>query len=122
MSFAFLRWLLLCFQREFELEDGLKLLEILSTHHLEISSPQAQKAFMAGQRQYFESNGSHFIRCPIGIFQLFGLLGVQVASGAITAESEFTFDLFVCVAVLIDHREQLFRCTESYEIFQTLSQ
>jgi len=51
------RWLLLCFQREFELEDGLKLLEILSTHHLEITSPQAQKAFVAGQRQDFESNG-----------------------------------------------------------------
>lgn len=38
------RWLLLSFKREFPFEDGIHLFEILSSHHLELCSLEAEKA------------------------------------------------------------------------------
>ena len=38
------RWLLLSFKREFSFEDAVRLFEILCSHHLELSSIEAEKA------------------------------------------------------------------------------
>ena len=44
MCAAVHRWLLLSFKREFAFDESLKLFEILCSHHLEISSLEAEKA------------------------------------------------------------------------------
>ena len=41
---AFFRWLLLSFKREFSFSEALTLFEILSSHHLEMCSLEAEKA------------------------------------------------------------------------------
>ena len=51
------RWLLLCFKREFSAEDSLRCFEILSSHHLELSSLEAQKAWDQGCRKDFAQLG-----------------------------------------------------------------
>jgi len=38
------RWLLLGFKREFSFSDSLRVFEILSSHHLELSSLEAETA------------------------------------------------------------------------------
>ena len=38
------RWLLLNFKREFSMEDGIRMFEVLSSQYLELSSDEALKA------------------------------------------------------------------------------
>ena len=51
------RWVLLQFKREFPYEDALKVFEIVSSHHLELSSMEAEKARNMERRKDFELQG-----------------------------------------------------------------
>ena len=49
--------MLLGFKREFELEDGLRCFEILSSRHLELTSMEAQRAQEGEAQKDFEDAG-----------------------------------------------------------------
>ena len=51
------RWMLLGFKRELSAEDSMKCFEILSSHHLELSSHEAEKLRQAQQRKNFQLKG-----------------------------------------------------------------
>ena len=50
--------MLLNFKREFSLEDSLRCFEILSSHHLEVSSTEACKAQDIERQRHFEQEGN----------------------------------------------------------------
>uniref|UniRef100_A0A914WAI5 Rab-GAP TBC domain-containing protein n=1 Tax=Plectus sambesii TaxID=2011161 RepID=A0A914WAI5_9BILA len=88
------KWLLLSFQREFEIDDGIRLLEILSSHHLELDSFQGQRA-----RAQCSKNDStlDLMSC------------------------EFGFDLFFAVAIFTLYRDKIFLCTDGSQVHQFIS-
>ncbi|XP_042346469.1 TBC1 domain family member 15 isoform X2 [Plectropomus leopardus] len=109
-SFTFChRWLLLGFQREFEHSDALRLFEILSCDHLELISQQVDRA------RYQERLAQN---CSTG----------ETKSSEDSLESEpqaintdFTFELFICAAILLENRESLLRCRDDVQLIQFTS-
>ncbi|XP_032414414.1 TBC1 domain family member 15 [Xiphophorus hellerii] len=103
-SFTFChRWLLLGFQREFEHSDALRLFEILSCDHLELISQQVDRARYQerlDQKHYTEDRSE---------------------SPRQTFNTDFTFELFICAAILLDNRECLLRCQDDVQLIQFTS-
>ncbi|XP_013401563.1 TBC1 domain family member 15 [Lingula anatina] len=97
------RWLLLSFKREFAFEDSLKCFEILCSHHLELSSMEAEKARDSERRRDFEKQG--------------GKVRIEESP----YNPSYTFELFLCVAVLVENRKKIFKCTDGVEIFQFIN-
>uniref|UniRef100_A0A3B4Y7V7 Si:dkey-238d18.4 n=1 Tax=Seriola lalandi dorsalis TaxID=1841481 RepID=A0A3B4Y7V7_SERLL len=97
-SFTFCHWLLLGFQREFEHSDALRLFEILSCDHLELISQQVDRA------RYQER------------------LARKHSTSALQAvNTDFTFELFICAAILLENRESLLRCQDDVQLIQFTS-
>ncbi|XP_059194477.1 TBC1 domain family member 15 [Centropristis striata] len=103
-SFTFChRWLLLGFQREFEHSDALRLFEILSCDHLELISQQVDRARYQerlAQKHSTEDN---------------------TESKQKTINTDFTFELFICAAILLDNRESLLLCRDDVQLIQFTS-
>ncbi|KAM8869381.1 TBC1 domain family member 15 [Spinachia spinachia] len=103
-SFTFChRWLLLGFQREFEHSDALRLFEILSCDHLELISQQVDQARYKeriAQKCSSEDNSES---------QLHAI------------NTDFTFELFICAAILLENREFLLRCRDEVQLIQFTS-
>ena len=51
------RWLLLSFKREFEMEDSLRVFEVISTSYLELSTDQAMKESAKEAAKLFQKDG-----------------------------------------------------------------
>uniref|UniRef100_A0A087XMS1 Si:dkey-238d18.4 n=2 Tax=Poecilia TaxID=8080 RepID=A0A087XMS1_POEFO len=103
-SFTFChRWLLLGFQREFEHSDALRLFEILSCDHLELISQQVDRA-----RYQERLDQKHYIED-------------RSESPRQTFNTDFTFELFICAAILLDNRESLLRCQDDVQLIQFTS-
>ncbi|XP_034542135.1 TBC1 domain family member 15-like isoform X2 [Notolabrus celidotus] len=103
-SFTFChRWLLLGFQREFEHSDALRLFEILSCDHLELISQQVDRARYQERlaRKYSTEENSE--------------------SKLQTINTDFTFELFICAAILLENREALLRCRDDVQLIQFTS-
>ncbi|XP_068592639.1 TBC1 domain family member 15 isoform X2 [Cebidichthys violaceus] len=103
-SFTFChRWLLLGFQREFEHSDALRLFEILSCDHLELISQQVDRA------RYKE--------------RLARKCGTEDNSESVlqAINTDFTFELFICAAILLENRESLLRCRDEVQLIQFTS-
>ncbi|KPP60600.1 hypothetical protein Z043_121387, partial [Scleropages formosus] len=94
------RWLLLGFQREFEHSDALRLFEILSCDHLELISQQVDRA------RYQERLASKHS------------LEEKPASEQLAINREFTFELFICATILLEHRETLLKCRNEVQLIQ----
>ncbi|KAM9852313.1 TBC1 domain family member 15 [Aulostomus maculatus] len=100
-SFTFChRWLLLGFQREFEHSDALRLFEILSCDHLELISQQVDRARY--QERLIEKSSSED----------------DSESQLQAINTDFTFELFICAAILLEHRETLLRCQDDVQLIQ----
>ena len=56
-SHYLLRWLLLCFKREFPYEESLMIFEIISSQHLELSSETAERARDVARARDFLKGG-----------------------------------------------------------------
>ncbi|XP_052820705.1 TBC1 domain family member 15-like [Mya arenaria] len=97
------RWLLLGFKREFSFLDSLRVFEILSSHHLELSSVEAEKVKRKQTMKEFADIG-----------------GVTRTTPRET-DAEFTFELFMCVAMLQECRPALFKCTDAAMVFQVIN-
>ncbi|XP_054639220.1 TBC1 domain family member 15 isoform X1 [Dunckerocampus dactyliophorus] len=103
-SFTFChRWLLLGFQREFEHSDALRLFEILSCDHLELISQQVDRA-----------------RCQERIAETY-CTDDKCESQLQAVNTDFTFELFICAAILLDHRETLLQCRDEVQLIQFTS-
>lgn len=103
-SFTFChRWLLLGFQREFELSDALRLFEILSCDHLELISQQVDRArYQERLAQKHSTEESSESELP-------------------AVNTDFTFELFICAAILVENRESLLQCTDDVQLIQFIS-
>ncbi|MED6263410.1 hypothetical protein CHARACLAT_004264 [Characodon lateralis] len=103
-SFTFChRWLLLGFQREFEHSDAQRLFEILSCDHLELISQQVDRARYQerlGQKHSTEDS---------------------LESPQQTFNTDFTFELFICAAILLDNRDSLLQCRDDVQLIQFTS-
>nr|XP_020444518.1 TBC1 domain family member 15-like [Monopterus albus] len=103
-SFTFChRWLLLGFQREFEHSDALHLFEILSCDHLEFVFQQADSA-------HYEERLARKYRAD-------GSIGSELQ----TINTDFTFELFICTAILVENRESLLQCRDDAQLIQFTS-
>ncbi|CAK6960439.1 TBC1 domain family member 15 [Scomber scombrus] len=103
-SFTFChRWLLLGFQREFEHSDALRLFEILSCDHLELISQQVDRARYQERlaRKYSTEDNSQ--------------------SELQAINTDFTFELFICAAILLDNRESLLQCRDDVQLIHFTS-
>ncbi|XP_008283232.1 TBC1 domain family member 15 isoform X1 [Stegastes partitus] len=97
------RWLLLGFQREFEHSDALRLFEILSCDHLALISQQVDRARYQERltRKYSSEEDSE--------------------SELQAVNTDFTFELFICAAILLENREALMRCRDDVQLIQFAS-
>lgn len=103
-GFAFChRWLLLGFQREFEHSDALRLFEILSCDHLELISQQVERACYQERLAQKCSTDNN------------------TESEQQAINTDFTFELFICAAILLEHRETLLRCRDEVQLIQFTS-
>lgn len=91
------RWLLLSFKREFKFSDATRLFEILCSHHLEVSSVDANRARDAEVRLNSAAAGD--------------------LADQLDADSEYTFELFVALAVLRIHRTELMMTGDMADMF-----
>ncbi len=53
------RWMILSFKREFRWPESIRLFEILSSHHLELSSMEAEKIREQERRKDFQISGKN---------------------------------------------------------------
>ncbi|KAK2844407.1 hypothetical protein Q5P01_011066 [Channa striata] len=103
-SFTFChRWLLLGFQREFEHSDALRLFEILSCDHLELISQQVDRARY--QERLARKHSSED----------------RSESELRLINTDFTFELFICAAILLENRESLLQCRDDVQLIQFTS-
>lgn len=56
-NWTFLRWLLLSFKREFEVDDSLRVFEVISSSYLELSTDQAMKESAKEAAKLFQKDG-----------------------------------------------------------------
>ncbi|KAJ0000280.1 hypothetical protein NQD34_012122 [Periophthalmus magnuspinnatus] len=100
-SFTFChRWLLLGFQREFKHSEALRLFEILSCDHLELVSQQVERARYQERLAQKRASDS----------------GTQTHLQSINPD--FTFELFICAAILLENRGFLLRCRNDVQLIQ----
>ena len=97
------RWLLLNFKREFNYEDSLKIFEIISSHHLELWSLEAEKERRLKRAEEMKNQDG------------------QLYTGLAEVNADFTFDLFVCLAILVSHRTELSKCNDLASIYNTIN-
>ncbi|XP_058503791.1 TBC1 domain family member 16 [Solea solea] len=104
LSFTFChRWLLLGFQREFEHSDALRLFEILSCDHLELITQQVERA------RYQERLAQEISTED------------DPESDLQAINTDFTFELFICAAILLENRESLLQCQDDVQLIQFTS-
>ncbi|XP_051966333.1 TBC1 domain family member 15-like [Xyrauchen texanus] len=97
------RWLLLGFQREFEHSEALRLFEILSCDHLELISQQVDQA---RYRERLARKHS---------------LEDEPLTEAQAVNTDFTFELFMCAAILLENRDTVLSCRNEMELIQFTS-
>ncbi|KAK3752552.1 hypothetical protein QZH41_013422, partial [Actinostola sp. cb2023] len=97
------RWLILGFKREFAYEDSLKLFEILSSQHLELHSLEAEKERDRQRYKEREKEGGEYSTELVGL------------------NKDFTFDLFICLAILKEYRGLFSKCTEVSLVYNTIN-
>eukprot|EP00062_Callorhinchus_milii_P020585 gi/632976399/ref/XP_007904774.1/ PREDICTED: TBC1 domain family member 15-like [Callorhinchus milii] len=94
------RWLLLGFQREFEHSEAIRLFEILSSHHLELNSLEAERARDSERMSHIQKEE--------------GKIRPELPS----ANTDYTFELFICAAILLEKRQALLNCMDEVELIQ----
>ncbi|KAG1714713.1 TBC1 domain family member 25 [Nymphon striatum] len=91
------KWLILLFKREFDLEDGLRIFEIISSHHIEMNSIEAQQVREKGRIIDVKNDCLDFQNDEI-------------------INAELKFDLFLCLTLLIENRQEIFMCVDTMDI------
>ncbi|XP_061426707.1 uncharacterized protein LOC133354128 isoform X1 [Lethenteron reissneri] len=94
------RWLLLGFQREFPHDEAVRLFEILSSHHLELTSLEADRV----------RHQTHIS----GMQNQEGLVRPELPS----VNADYTYELFVCACILLENRPALMACNDMMSIVE----
>lgn len=97
------RWLLLDFKREFNFADSLRLLEVVSSRYLELSSDRALIELDKVAAEEFEAEGGEVRAIQPGL------------------NMEFTFDIFICIAILILNKEEISRERDAASVYGYLN-
>ncbi|KAL8584087.1 hypothetical protein ACOMHN_022427 [Nucella lapillus] len=97
------RWMLLGFKREFSFEDSLRCFEILSSHHLELHSITAERALMKEEMNEFAN------------------MRGDSRSTNMAQTKDYTFEVFMCAAILMECREELAKCTDTGMVFSFIN-
>lgn len=92
----FTRWFLVTCKRELEYDDALKLFEILSSGYLEMNSLETQRVKLFGEIAIKQSGRTYF--------------------GEPINTSDLTFDLFVCLALLVLNRKKILSSKDSMDL------
>lgn len=100
------RWLIMCFKREFSFEDGLYLFDVIACHFLELDSDEGRRYQRHAQRAEFKTEG-----CGLN----------SIDSFHCEFNYSLTFEMFVCCAVLINHRAQISQLSDLAQFFTFLS-
>ncbi|XP_066923802.1 uncharacterized protein [Clytia hemisphaerica] len=97
------RWLLLNFKREFDYNEAVRLFEITSSRHLEVSSLAAEIERSKERAKEFvkDSAGSHMEE--------------------VFLSPEYPFDIFLCVAMLVECRHMIMGNPDITAVYQILS-
>lgn len=93
------RWLLLSFKREFEMEDSLRVFEVISSSYLELSTDQALKESAKEAAKLFQKDGG------------------SVRADQTSYNMEYTFEVFLCVAILLLHKQQFMQSPEPGDLY-----
>lgn len=102
------RWLLLSFKREFDFESSVTYFEILQSQHLSMDSPFDN----TNETEKDETLSSDTTSSPSE---------AKPNSTAKSSHVKFTFEVFVCVAVIMIKRQEFFACTDAAEVFSVAS-
>eukprot|EP00049_Salpingoeca_infusionum_P010097 m.170929 g.170929 ORF g.170929 m.170929 type:complete len:393 (-) comp14541_c0_seq1:323-1501(-) len=107
------KWLLLGFKREFTWEDAIRMFEILCSHHLDVSSSAADQERSKALR---EKRGKELASESITLNQAepSAILSWKV-------EEEYTFELFVSVAILRTYKEKLMAAETDADVYQFIN-
>jgi len=97
------RWLLLDFKREFQFQDSLRIFEVLGSHYLELNSDKA------------------LVETDKAIAKEFELDAGEMRAERALMNLEFTFDLFVCVAILTMHSNKICCATDAASVYGCLN-
>ncbi|XP_071950681.1 TBC1 domain family member 15-like [Antedon mediterranea] len=97
------RWLLLSFKREFKFDDAVYLFEIISSHHLELSSLEAERV------------------CQQEIAKDFQRSAGKERNNCANMNKDFTFELFLSATILKRNRAKLLKCLDAAAVFQCVS-
>ncbi|XP_011405709.2 PREDICTED: TBC1 domain family member 15-like [Amphimedon queenslandica] len=97
------RWLLLDFKREFSFSDSLRLLEVISSHYLTLSSHRALKELDKAAAEEFAAEDG------------------EVRSADATVNTEYSFDVFICVAILILNKQSVSVDNDAASIYGCLN-
>jgi hypothetical protein len=112
LSINHLGWLFLCFRREFaEEEDTLICFEVVCSHFLEENSLAAERLLHDMQSQRAEQNGISICSSISNDFNI----GHQ-------DELAYSFDLFVCMAMISLFRSCLFDAHDELEALEGIQQ
>lgn len=95
------RWLVLTFKREFSFEDALTMFEIISSQHLELTSMEAERERERQRAKQLEIDGGEF-------------------HAQVVEMTNYSFEVFVCLAVLEEYRKSLLRCSEVSSVYNTI--
>eukprot|EP00043_Microstomoeca_roanoka_P008235 m.79469 g.79469 ORF g.79469 m.79469 type:complete len:397 (-) comp14157_c0_seq2:318-1508(-) len=107
------RWLLLGFKREFSAEDAIKLFEILCSHHLELSSIEAERERSKELRNRRQRE--------LGGTELAPQASKPKTDEQVAFETKYKFELFVCIAILEEYRDHLLKCETMADVFQFIN-
>ncbi|GAB1605788.1 small G protein signaling modulator 2-like [Argonauta hians] len=93
------RWLVVGFKREFDLEDSLKCFEIINSRHLELTAVETELI----RRKH----------CKLEVDDFGGTLRMVSSMD----KPPYSFDIFMCAALLLELREEIFNWTSLEDIY-----
>ncbi|XP_077983590.1 TBC1 domain family member 15-like isoform X2 [Glandiceps talaboti] len=97
------RWLMLSFKREFPFDDALLVFEVINSHYMELHSVLAERERDLERARDFQRAGG------------------KIRVNEVRTNMDFTFDLFICIAFLINMRQVILHCEDTAEVFLTVN-
>ena len=98
--------------------------EMLSARDLEFSTFEANKHQHTQMKTETAKSGLSecALKITIQMYSCFNLCPTGMQRVAVSPlQRDLTFDLFVCAAVLMSHRDGLFRCEEMHDVYELIS-
>lgn len=118
---------MLDFKRELQLEDSTRLFEILGSHYLELNSDKAMVETDKAMSKLFEDDRKMIIGCEMGCPPCDGPFPPSSPAeggsraGGVSVNLNFTFSIFVCVSILLLHKDKVCCADDAASIYGALN-